>query len=795
MSAKATPTPKHVVFDPVKLQSMTPPLTVRIERVKGNVRQSMPMPRRDGYAAPGQGFVQDEVMEIEQWTVSSFGGGTYAFTITDSSNPPELMTWTQVWNEQQYPPQTPAPLRSEIAPQPPVYEPAAQMQGAPTWAPTPFSNPFGQPIAAPPGAPSVANNHQPWPPFSSAPSWGYPAWGVQQQPAAASPREDYRREAEQARLTAVEMKGSLERLAEENRRLAAEAAKAMQARPEDSALKQQLEREREERHKAELAAQQAAFKAELAAITAQLTANKGPSDAEVRVAALEAESRRKDEERRREDEARRDREAEARQRAEDDRRRSDELKAIRDESQAAIAAANARTEAILASINAQPKVDPMQQLMMQMLLNNTESAKEQARLQAETARETARIQADAAKDRAREQTDLLNGLKTYMMSPIEVARMIGDASQGQHQFVGTMTKTFSDAFGTMRDTYRNMMEAMQGPGESPVLRVIEGGVQSAKEMFERWNQSKATTQVAAMNAQRDVATAQAAAMRPIMPHEQRAAQAPQPANGNGNGNGTPTSGWQPPPPVAQQAPQPQQAGLGNAVASVPVGDPTLRKGGRTDAEWFGDALPDVLALREGIIDFIGSVSMNPPRIGDDNRPIGIGPDQAALVAILAAQHIMQTGLKGIPAFEYLFQEKMYDALMDIILPDGFVDPTVASGFRTETLQYLYQLLNGNNLAIPMPVAPPIRAQQIANYRATNPTAVSMAKPVAKPTPRPQTIASTARAEFPPDNADADLKGDDAPPELVPGGPPAAAVAVVAQPRQPVPVPAARGPKR
>jgi hypothetical protein len=118
----------------------------------------------------------------------------------------------------------------------------------------------------------------------------------------------------------------------------------------------------------------------------------------------------------------------------------------------------------------------------------------------------------------------------------------------------------------------------------------------------------------------------------------------------------------------------------------------MREGGKTDEEWFGPALPDVLQLRTGVTQFLKSVSKDPPQLGPDRRPLGFGPDQAAAFMIQAAAMIenyaKQPGFPGVFAFDYLFKNEMYGDLVEILLPD------VPQMFREDTLKFFYHLLSG-----------------------------------------------------------------------------------------------------
>jgi len=469
--------------------------------------------------------------------------------------------------------------------------------------------------------------------------------------------EDYRAEAEKARLQMLQADGKaqIDRLLDENRRMAEAIQKAHDHPREDPALKAQLEREREERHKAERAAEHAAFEARLALMTASAKPT-GPSEEALRLTRLE-EDRKRDEER---------------------RRYEDQLKEMRDESRR-------REDALALEMRALRDRPTGPDPMIQFLMQQQETARETARIQADGAKEAARLQSEAMRERGREQSELINGLKAYMMSPMETARLVNDASQGQHQFVKSMASTFNDVAGVMSGYMRNMMENMAGPAESPVTRVVEGTIATAKEMFDRWNTSKTQADVARTNAQRDVMRAQAEASRPWMPGEGQPVAQPVTPSPAANGNGQAQT-WVTPPPVAQ-------AGLSGATVPSP-----LREGGKTDEQWFGPALPDMLQLREGILHFIESISMQPMRMmADGSAPEGISPDKAAQYILMAANLIAKENVQGVVAFDRLFGQQMYSDLMKVLLPDGMAPASMTTGFRDDTLKYLYRLVEGKSL--------------------------------------------------------------------------------------------------
>jgi len=663
---------KSLHFQPEKLSEMIEPLTMRIERVKGNAKQSMPLPIRDGYGVAGQGWMKDDIATVEQWTLNNWGGGTYQFTVTDANQPVAVMTWSQVFPVAQYPEKIPMPVADPMAapqmPATPWSPPQMPVQvPTPTWgsypAPGYSPSPYGAPTMPPPYYPGYPPHpgyaQMPgYPPQPSyAPPWSTPL-GHAQQPG----QPDYRAEAERARLATIEAstKAQVDRLLDENRRLAETVQRANEHPREDPNMKAQLEAAREARHQAELVAERNAFEARLAAFTAKPT---GPSEEMLRMQKMEDDNRREREERARKEE--RD-------------RQDAQLKEMREE-------ARRDREALVATINELKSRPTGPDPILVMIQQQAEASKEAARIQADASKEIARLAADSARERGREQDTLLANLKHYMMSPGDTARLINDQQQGQHMFVNNMAKTFNDVAGVMRDWYGNMMQQMQSPPESPVIRVVEGGIASFKDMFDRWTTGKTQTQIQQMRTQSDVARAQADAMRPIMP--QQVVQ--QPANGNGQ-----PQVWQPPPPVVpvSLAGAPSAASVPEAPP-VPAGGP-LRIGGKSDAEWFGAGLNDILQMREHAAFFVESIAMDPirPHPQNPNRPAGLGPDEAAKYVLTAVKFLeSQTPPVPVLAFDYLFKQQMYPQLVEALLPD------IHPSYRMEMLTYLRGLLDGKSM--------------------------------------------------------------------------------------------------
>jgi hypothetical protein len=174
---------KEQRFDQVKLQGMHEPLTVRVEKMRGNVRQPIELPSKGseltGFSPPGTNWTRDEVLQLENFVLTKWsGGGYYEFTVTDSKG--DRMIWQGVWDPRVYPERIP-----------PNTADAAVIGAAQTSMPVagpqlvPSSvQPFGssQQSGWPPNGNALGYNNPPHTgPLMSTPVNGYPAQQPQQQ--------------------------------------------------------------------------------------------------------------------------------------------------------------------------------------------------------------------------------------------------------------------------------------------------------------------------------------------------------------------------------------------------------------------------------------------------------------------------------------------------------------------------------------------------------------------------------------------------------------------------------------
>ena len=114
MATKVLP-PKQ--YDDAKLQAMTEPLFVRVEKITGGRRQPIPLPASE--EAPdepgGTNYDKVSVRGLEQFLVTEWsGGGQYSIKVTDAAG--QVMEWMPSWNTDQFPERTPPLLQQAYNP-------------------------------------------------------------------------------------------------------------------------------------------------------------------------------------------------------------------------------------------------------------------------------------------------------------------------------------------------------------------------------------------------------------------------------------------------------------------------------------------------------------------------------------------------------------------------------------------------------------------------------------------------------------------------------------------------------
>jgi len=651
------------IFDPVKLEALTEPLFVRVEKRRGNVRSMIPLPAGEDGAAQGANWSKDDVRGIEQWLVNEWsGGGFYAITVSDSAQPtPQAMTWEIYYATSEYPEKTPPTLAAAISDRP-VQTPQPQ-QVRPMSGPYPSAFPNGFPAGLP--GQSFAS------PQSIPTGFSTPR----------QPQFDF--------FASSHQDAERRRYEEQIRELQAQAARA---REEQLAAqhRQELERvraEQQERMRAEQAAQNERFsKLEQMIATMASTKVVGPDPA---VAALQEQNR----------QLMADREADKREREAERRERE-----LRDTMQRQAEDTRRMIEAMQAQIVASQQNKGADPIIMFM-------------------QENARQQVEAAREQARQSTAQFAQLMPFMMNPRDIMAMAKESSNGLDQATRSITSTYQDILQMQRAAVEQILQ-LQGTGGSETIALVKEGLERASSFAERFIGGKTKEATVAQQSQAQIAQAQAAAMQAqaqalsaqaaINAQNERAR-----AQASGSGAVQPSVA----PAAGVNGTKPTNANAPAAVAAVagPAGETRVsqtssvkpsdinkpdawttgpvppiaaevkvrRHLGRTDEEWFGPILPQVNELRDGVARFIESISIKPPRLLKDNHVDGIEPEQSATVILQAAAHVVQNQIPIAAMIDLLGQSRVAD-FMDVLLPD------VPQGYRDEVAQLVVSELKRLN---------------------------------------------------------------------------------------------------
>jgi hypothetical protein len=228
------------------------------------------------------------------------------------------------------------------------------------------------------------------------------------------------------------------------------------------------------------------------------------------------------------------------------------------------------------------------------------------------------------------------------------------------------------------------------------------------EMAEKYTGGKTKESIAAMNAQAEVAKAQAEAIKAtqermmdmarveaavktgqlvqmpdgtfVAPPSVAQAQIAPPPSPIGQASSKNGSISAPPwiPPKAQRTDGSNAAPNGNGLSGAPApgnnghierkANPIVeprRVKGRTDFEWFGPMVPNVGELRKAVDLFIEGLKKVPP----EKQEGSASPEECAFVIQQAAMEIMQRQIP-IPAMVELLMQGMVADFLDVLLPDS-----------------------------------------------------------------------------------------------------------------------------
>lgn len=630
MRAMASPRPIHAgpkTFDDAKLQNMVEPLTVRIIRLSHGKGMPIPMWASDSGLEDGAGFTKDEIRGLDTYLVTQWaGGGLYEISVTDSSENPITMRWQPWWDLNAYPELVPPPLQGARSPDAAPAQPApAQPMGSRM---PPFIQP--QPFTA-------------WSQPSGYPMPPPPQVGTQQY-------DNWTREAERR-----ERDAEVKRLREEADRRDREAAERERKAGLEAA---------EARHKAEIERERMANNerfARLESMFTSLTTNlkeanatpKGPSPEllamQTQVAALTEAARKADD---RADAARREQEADRRETLLRDqmRQQADEAKRQFEATQRQIETMQQQFQTTISNLttqmaNASNKSDPMLQFMQ----------------------ENARTHAEALKEVARENRAAIERMQAFMMNPAELIRLAREGQDGIEKAMDRATRFTDNIVGMQQKVLENAL-SMQ-PQNNGVIDAVTQGMTNVKEFLERFVSGKSKEAIAAAQSQVEVARAQAHAVEVHARASNPAAFMPPPGLA-GPSEVQHVQEFTPPPPPA------------DSVKPARV----ERLWGRTDEEWFGPALSEVMELRAGVIEFLVAVAeLNRNGKAPDSieKIPGTHPADAARGISMGMTIAQQRGIV-VPAMIELLMAGNVNEFIAVLLPDATQE------YRAELLKALQE---------------------------------------------------------------------------------------------------------
>lgn len=275
-------------FEAKRLMAMQEPLLVRVERLVGGERHPVDLPAKENLA-PGIGWTKEEVLSLQQAVLSLTGGGSFEAAVTGADG--GEMSWRFAYDSRAFPPRVPPTIAELAVGQPQAFGQQNQGGWAPgAWSPAGWGQPQGGVFAQ--QQPARADLHVVG---GSSP---YGGGGFQsdrfsrleeQLQAERQARLEERHRADMDRQATVHaqeiaaMRTEIAKLADVGRRPAEDEQvrvlreELAKEREERHRTEERLERERaEERHRAELAALNAKIDQATQAMTAVAQARPDP---------------------------------------------------------------------------------------------------------------------------------------------------------------------------------------------------------------------------------------------------------------------------------------------------------------------------------------------------------------------------------------------------------------------------------------------------------------------------------------------------------------------------------------
>lgn len=656
------PAPRNRKFDLERFQQMIEPFTVRVERLEGSTRSPIPLPPSPSTGmtspctAPVTGWTAGDVSGLEQWLLTEWsGGGFYSISIVDANN--TSMEWEANFDPGKYPKMVPPPLRSGANPmitstprEAPPTSAAAQMlpqlqASAESYGAGPGFYPahvYGPTTYGPTTYAPTTNIPQGTPMYR--PTWFPPPPIVQAPPA--NGHRDRERELE------TESKAHKAALDEALRTIERMRYDAEIQRRDMEARAEKLLRDIEGKYQGQISDLRGGFDKQVSNLEREVhemrrAAERPPVDIDAKLETMFERMVKpllgnKDDERvkRLEDELRRERDERATQ--ERERQLREELRRMEE-----------RTQGMMRELKDAQKdrgPDPILQMM-------------------QTSMQT---QMEALRQVSQQQQLSMQQLTQFMMPPQAIAGIMRDASNGSDQLMKNVMGAFSSMFDLFRDGVANVLQ-LSGSGESPMMRVIENGLEKLGGLGDNWVKGQRDAQVAQAKVQQTYIEAQAEMARAQAQAQQSAAQAQQPV---------PQQQW-----ANQQPgqPQPQITGPGKTQPQPETDEPKVR--GLTDVQWFGGAHERVVELRKAVAQYADATKARPFKRNEEGQIVGAAPKDTARFVMEAARFIVanNVNLDTVPAFR-LFMQERYADLLDLLLPEA------SQAYRDDVVKCLTSVL-------------------------------------------------------------------------------------------------------
>lgn len=638
--SKAAPAAKPPQrFDLQKFETMNEPFALRVEKHRGSLKHEVTPPAPDG-----EGWTKDRIRQLENWLVNEWsGGGHYSFAITDSSSPAQTMEWVSYYPPADFPEKIPPTLQSATLP-PPL--PQLQQQPQPQ-VKQQMANQLGG--ALPPASYFQQNPQQPQQQFAPQPQFSFFPQSLPQQQQYIPPSSVGAPPSESAEL-----------------RMAREALAQMR----EQAAQREFDR-RVSEMKAEGDRRFAEMQQSMQTMVAQMT--QALKEQTSRPAVDPAVEQIREQNRRLEEQLRMQQAEVERTRREQELR--EQIRVGQEETRRLVEEANRRYEAMAREAGSKGP-DPQFLLMMETM-----------------------------KEIARSSQSQFDRLQHLMMRPQDIMQMAKDSSQGADQIASQVGRTYQDIVQLQRQLIEQAAQLNQGGGNEVIGLVRDIG-DKVGEWAGRYTTGKSKEAVESMRSQAEVAKANAEAMRMTqermadmarMEASIRSGQAASMSNGTYVGPQgsqqaaipTATNGARKAPWIAPKTPRVEGSGLGGASAPQPqsggqvvpikpAGPGRVIKG-KTEEEWFGPMLDNVIELRGAVDLFIEGLTQTPPIKAEKSA----SPEECAMVINQAAMEIAKAQIP-ILAINVLLMEGMVADFLDVLLPEA------PQQYRDDVVQILTQ---------------------------------------------------------------------------------------------------------